>query len=149
MTLSASTILDIDFLEKSNCSVSEAGPGQGFNEHHAAWKLDQSGCCICLKAWSGQPPGSCWPVPVSPAVFGMVLLSAGGHRTAPSAPSSRRASGWLLGSRGAEPTLHSSLPQNAAQIPQGPHPFPQHLFMCCVLSVSAPPAMPPPLLPLG
>ena len=90
-----------------------------------------------------QPPGPCWPVPVSPAVFGMVLLSAGGHRTAPSAPSSRRASGWLLGSRGAELTLHSSLPQNAAQIPQGPHPFPQHLFMCWVLSVSAPPATPP------
>lgn len=40
MTLSASTILET-ILEKSNCSVSEAGPGQGFNEHHAAWKLDQ------------------------------------------------------------------------------------------------------------
>ena len=88
MTLSVSTILDTDFLEKSNCSVSEAGPGQGFNEHHAAWKLDQSGCCICLKARSGQPPGPCWPVPVSPAVFGMVLLSAGAteqHRPPPAA----------------------------------------------------------------
>lgn len=77
MTMSASTILDIDFLEKSNCSVSEAGSGQGFNEHHAAWKLDQSGCCICLKTLSGQPPGPCCPVPIFPAVFGMVPLSAG------------------------------------------------------------------------
>lgn len=86
MTLSASTILDIDFLEKSNCSVSEAGPGQGFNEHHAAWKLDQSGCCICLKTHSGQPPGPCWPVPISPAVFGMVPLSAGGPQNSTAHP---------------------------------------------------------------
>ena len=132
MTLSVSTILDTDFLEKSNCSVSEAGPGQGFNEHHAAWKLDQSGCCICLKARSGQPPGPCWHVPASRPLLACPRIPCSvwhgasecwGHRTAPSAPSSRRASGWLLGSRGAELTLHSSLPQNAAQIPQGPHPL--------------------------